>query len=249
MYNSLVRFRFWWYERQGRHAEVQALVDSMTRAWALGVLDEVGCRLQVEGREHVPETGALVVVSNHQGAFDIPALAVSLGRIPGFIAKTELFRIPGIAFWMRRLHCIRLDRKDILGGGRMMERESAAIARHGRCLILFPEGTRSRDPEGSIGPFRQGSLRIALAANLPILPVSIDGTRFFARPDAMRRTRRGERLIRVRIAPPCQPNVQSSKDSRALMEELRATIVANREAIRVEWPAAEPEPAGATRQA
>jgi len=237
IYQSKSRLRYWWAERHGRAAEVEAEAHGRVRAWSREVLENLGCRVEVEGLEHVPAEGPLIVMANHQSSYDIPLLLSCLWPLPGFVAKRELFRIPGLAWWMGRIHCVPLDRSDVRAGGRMLQTLAEDIRREGRRLIIFPEGTRTRDPAGALLPFRQGSLRLAAQADLPILPVSLDGTRYLNQPAALARTRAGGRLVRVRMAPVVRPGALRAREARAFVEALRATILGNWEAIRVDWPA------------
>ena len=209
----------------------------MANAWAIRTLRRFGCVMHVEGREHVPKHGAVIVMANHQSQYDIPILMAHLGRMLGFVAKKELFRIPGFSSWMKRLHCISLDRSDRAGTAKLYESLSRHIKESESGIILFPEGTRTRDPDGAMQPFKDGSLRLAAAQNIPILPISIDGSRYFKRADLLYRTRKGGRLVRMKISPLVNVNVQSSLERRALMAKIRETIESNFNAIRVEWPA------------
>lgn len=243
-------FRFWWLQRRGRQAELDALLRRMSLAWARRIFSRVHCRVEVEGLEHVPAEGPLVIMTNHQSMYDIPLLVGYLSRPAGFLTKKELFRIPGLSFWMRRMHCAALDRSDAGAGGRLYRRLAEDLQREGRAFIVFPEGTRTRAPDGAIQAFKPGSVRLATDYGIPVLPVSLDGTRFFHDAEAVGRTRRGGRLVRLRIAPPVYPGRMNAPQRRAFVEHLRATIVSNHERIRVQWrpgladPQQAPQPSG-----
>ena len=233
---SVWRVRFWWGCVRGRGAEMQAIADSMLFNWAALSLKRFHCEVKVEGLEHMPNRGPVVVVANHQSLFDVPVLMTHLGRMLGFVAKRELFRIPGFSYWMKRLHCVSLDRGDARAVLGMYEGLSRQIKEAGSGIIVFPEGTRTRDRGGAIQKFRDGSLRIATAQGIPILPVSIDGSRYFNRPEALYQTRETGRVVRVKIAPLVHFKAGSSRERRDLASKIRDTIVANHESIRVEWP-------------
>ncbi len=236
----------WWGRRRGRDDEVAATVVRISVTWGQRIMRRLHCRVEVEGREHVPQSGPVIVMCNHQSMFDIPILMGHLGRLLGFVTKRELFRIPGLSHWMRNIGCIALDRSDAHGAAKLFREVSLAIKEAGSGIILFPEGTRTRDPEGKIGPFKEGSARLATLQNIPILPVSLDGSRFLSRSSAMARTVKGGRVVRVKIAPPVYPNIASARERHALMTEIRETILTNFEAIRLEWPTpAGPEAAAA----
>lgn len=130
-----------------------------------------GVRVHVHGLEHLDGAGPYVFTPNHQSHFDIAAL---LGHLPGhnrFVTKKELFAEPVLGMVLHTLGMIGVDR----------ERPGDAIARftkaaaEGSSLIIFPEGTRSRD--GTLLPFKKGPFATALDLGLPIVPVVCCGTR------------------------------------------------------------------------
>jgi 1-acyl-sn-glycerol-3-phosphate acyltransferase len=230
--------RLWWLRHRNRIAEADALVGRMALNWSRNILRRFQCEVRIEGLHLLPPAGPLIIAANHQSLFDIPVCLGFLGRAMGFVAKQELFRIPGLAYWMRQIHCVSIDRKDIAAGGRLLEELSRNVRERGYCMIIFPEGTRSRHPDGELGPFRRGALRIAQSAGIPVLPLSIDGTRFLVSPPHLRATRAGGRVVRMKLAPPLMPPPPDAPAPQAkrFMDGLRETIVSNRNAIRVHWP-------------
>jgi 1-acyl-sn-glycerol-3-phosphate acyltransferase len=104
---------------------------------------------------------------------DIPALTKAVDRITGFVAKRELGRIPVLNYWMRQLGCVLIDRTDKRRAHQALE--TAAREMGDKPLVVFPEGTRSRD--GKLLPFKLGGTRLALLAQAIIVPVLIEGTR------------------------------------------------------------------------
>jgi 1-acyl-sn-glycerol-3-phosphate acyltransferase len=216
---------------------VDATVERIANTWAARMLRLFRCEVRVEGLEHLPKTGPVIIAANHQSIYDIPVCMGYLGRLMGFVAKKELFRIPGLSYWMRQVHCAKIDRKDIAGGGKLLEQLSREISERGYCMIIFPEGTRSRHPDAEIGPFKRGSLRLAQASGIPIVPLSIDGTRFLVSTNHLLATRNGGRVVRMKLGAPMTPNPDaSSLESKQFVDTLRETIVSNRNAIRVHWP-------------
>lgn len=153
--------------------------------WGRASVAAAGARVRVEGAERVPAEGPVVYVANHQGALDIPIIMGYLPGVPAFVAKRELFRIPILGFWMRTLGCVGLDRANPRAA-RDQLREAAENVRAGRRVVIFPEGTRSRDPEGRMGPFKRGSLKLAADAGATVVPVTLEGSRFLLaeRPSA-----------------------------------------------------------------
>lgn len=222
--------------RNGREAEAEAIVERLVTGWARDVLKHLRCDLEVEGLEHVPQGEAFVVYVNHQSQYDIPALLSGLNRAIGFVVKRELLWIPVLNFWMRQIHCLFIDRRDITGGAQSLRELAADLKRLRRGFIIFPEGTRTRDPQRTVQPFRRGALRLAAEADLPVLPVAIDGAYLLDSPQAMAASQHGGRRIRMRIEPLRRLEGTSAPQRRDFMDALYETIRSNREAIRVEWP-------------
>lgn len=156
-----------------RHLEARFLKDF--RNWSAYVLRVFGVDLEVAGHGNIPaERGRkIIIMSNHQSQLDIPALTKAVDRITGFVAKRELGRIPVLNYWMRQLGCVLIDRTDKRRAHQALE--TAAREMGDKPLVVFPEGTRSRD--GKLLPFKLGGTRLALLAQAIIVPVLIEGTR------------------------------------------------------------------------
>ncbi len=129
-------------------------------------------QVRVTGRERVPWQGAAVLVANHLSILDILVL-YALFRPFKWVAKAELFRIPFVGWNMWINDYVPLWRGDRDSIRHMMDHCRAHLAR-GTPLLLFPEGTRSRD--GRLQAFKDGAFRLAAEANVPIIPVAITGT-------------------------------------------------------------------------
>ncbi|SET38058.1 1-acyl-sn-glycerol-3-phosphate acyltransferase [Oceanobacillus limi] len=136
------------------------------------VMKKTGSTVQVNGQEKLLDEPVLYV-ANHQGLFDILAFLGYLGRPVGFIAKKEIKKLPIIRTWMELLYCVFIDRKDRRQSIQAIN-QGIENLKAGHSLVIFPEGTRSRG--NKLGEFKSGSLRLALKARVPIVPVSIDGT-------------------------------------------------------------------------
>ena len=225
----------WWLRRAGRAAEADAVAYRMTLVWAERIFRRLGCRIEVEGAGHLRRAGPLVVMSNHQAMYDIPLLAGYLGRPVGFVFKRELLLIPVLKYWMRQIHCKAIDRKERRRTPELYERWGEEIRDLGRGMVVFPEGTRTRDPQGRFGSFRRGSLRLAERSGIPIQPVVFDGTRLLTDPAALARTPKGERIVRLKILPVRMPPQGSAPESKRFMDRLRADLAAEWERIRVTW--------------
>lgn len=142
------------------------------RAWSRLILVTTGVRVQVSGLERVPIDGAYVFVSNHQSIYDIPILFSALPFQLRIIAKASLGLFPVLGWHLRYTGHLLVDRARI---GAVTLLQVAGLMKRGHSLIVFPEGTRSRD--GRVGPFKGGLFLMAVEAGLPIVPVAIRGSR------------------------------------------------------------------------
>jgi 1-acyl-sn-glycerol-3-phosphate acyltransferase len=129
--------------------------------------------LSITGREKIQPRGQYIIVSNHQSQLDI-LVAFRLFFPFKWVSKAEVFRLPFIGWNMFLNRYIRLKRGDKESIRRMMQACERALAR-GCSIYFFPEGTRSRT--GCLKPFKPGAFILAQRAQVPILPVVINGTR------------------------------------------------------------------------
>jgi 1-acyl-sn-glycerol-3-phosphate acyltransferase len=150
------------------------------RVWSRLILTTSGIRVRVEGLENVNPRETAIYCANHQSAMDIPILFVNLPVQFRFVAKRSLFNMPFMGWHLRRSGHIPVDR----GRPRESLRSFAQAAqriREGCPVVMFPEGRRSRD--GQIGPFKAGSIYLAVLSGVPIVPITLNGTRAVLKPD------------------------------------------------------------------
>ena len=143
------------------------------KAWALPLIKVTGCKMTVTGRENVPKKGGVCFVSNHGSIFDIALILAYAGRPLGFVAKKELQYVPLINIWIPILGGLFVDRKNLRKGLKTINKGISRI-KAGGCMLIFPEGHRSRG-QGLL-PFRPGALKLATQAEAPIVPIAIAGT-------------------------------------------------------------------------
>lgn len=165
------------------------------RLWAWVSLALAGVRVDLLGSEQIPE-GPVIFMSNHQSNFDILALLAAMPRQFYWIAKKELFEIPVFGTSMRRGGYIPLDRSD--GRKALKSMDSAAkVIREGKSVVIFPEGTRSKDFH--LLPFKRGGFMLALKAGVPVVPITINGS---GRINPAGRTRLYRGHITINLHPP-----------------------------------------------
>ncbi len=154
--------------------EYRPAVDKVVTDWLKPLIEMAGVKFVVKGRERIPENEPVIYTPNHSGAFDIPAMILTAPNSPIFMAKKELGEIPVLKSWISAFDCVYVDRKDKLKARSSLQNAIDAV-KNGRSLVIFPEGTRSKD--GQIGKFRGGAMKIAMETGRKIIPVLIEGTR------------------------------------------------------------------------
>lgn len=130
--------------------------------------------VRVSGRENVDPERSYVVVSNHQSHFDILVIYGWLGIDFKWVMKIELRKVPVIGYACYRLGHVFVDRSNRRAAVRSIQEARRRIT-GGTSIFFFPEGTRSRT--GELLEFKKGAFQMALAMGLPILPVTLVGTR------------------------------------------------------------------------
>ena len=115
-------------------------------------------RVRYYGRENIPTSGGVLVVSNHQSHFDPPLVGMGVPRQMNYLARDTLFRFAPLGRLIHSVNAIPIDRE---GVGLSGIKESLRRLKRGEMLLVFPEGTRSRD--GKIAPFRPGFTALACA--------------------------------------------------------------------------------------
>ncbi len=215
------RFTLMKLNRQGKIAERDACAHAIARNWAQTGLAMNGSSIQLSGIENVPKTGGVLFVANHQSNFDIPILIGHIPRDKGFIAKLELLKVPSFSRWMKYIGCIFIDRKDPRQSLTAIN-DAAGQLKAGHCIVIFPEGTRSAD--GTVGPFRAGGLRLALKAGVPIVPITISGSKgIMPKGSSIIRSAR----VNVIVSPPLMPAEFKEMDSNQISEKVRNIIISN----------------------
>ena len=165
----------------------------IARASARVALVLTGLSPQVEGLQHLDGHGPVIVVANHASYLDALLLTALLPARFCYVAKKELLRNPAAAIPLRRLGSAFVERFDDARGAEDM-RELEQRAHAGESMVFFPEGTFRREP--GLMPFRLGAFLAAARSGMPVLPVTLIGTRSMLRSGQWR-PRRGELKVLV----------------------------------------------------
>jgi 1-acyl-sn-glycerol-3-phosphate acyltransferase len=174
----------------------------------------------VEGRENLDPRRSYVIVSNHQSHYDIFVLYGWLGTDFRWVMKKELRSVPGLGVACARLGHIYIDRSNRQAAMAAIDDAKRSL-RPGTSVLFFPEGTRSRD--GSLCAFKKGAFHMAIDLGLPILPVTILGTRRILPPDSTDLKPGRARLV---FHPPVPVDGRSREDIPDLMAEVRDAVAA-----------------------
>lgn len=204
---------FWVHYRKG------GLYDTAARKWGAWLAALNGLELRTEGLEKIPTDRPYVYISNHVSFADMWALCALIPDSMRFVAKKELFDIPLFGHALRAARHICIDRKNKQAAFGAYEQAGKAI-RHGISAIVFAEGTRSRD--GKLQPFKKGPFVLAIASQVEVIPVWIEGT-YEAIPPGGWYVRPG--VVTLRFGTPVPTAGLDYDDRTELTEQVHTQIV------------------------
>lgn len=191
--------------------------------WAWLILKVLLIPVKVEGRENLQEGESYVFVSNHQGAFDIFLIYGYLNRNFKWMMKWQLKKIPFVGYACEKSHQIFVDKR---GASKIKKSydEARTILRDGISLTVFPEGARTFT--GHMGVFRRGAFMLADELQLPVVPLTINGS-FNILP----RMNDGKWLtwhpLKLTIHQPIRPESQGPENIKHTLEESYQVIMAD----------------------
>jgi 1-acyl-sn-glycerol-3-phosphate acyltransferase len=196
--------------------------DRLLRAFCRALLALAGCRLRVDGLEHLAGVGAAVLAANHASYVDSVVLLAALPQTLSFlfVAKRELLKTPFVATVIRKVGYLTVERFALSASVADAATVTAAL-RGGTSLLVFPEGTFRRTP--GLLPFRLGGFKAAVESGRPIVPIAIRGTREVLPADAWLPSRHA---VRVTIGAPIRPGAEGWPEMVRLRDLTRATIEA-----------------------
>ncbi len=197
----------------GRH-----LCFRIGRTWSRLHLLAAGCRVEYSGQENLERRLPCIFVSNHQSNLDIWALAMVLPVSTRIVAKASLFRIPIFGRAMRSAGFIAIDRGDREKAIRSLDAAQAWL-RAGNPILMFAEGTRSRD--GRLLPFKKGPFHLAAQTGCPVVPVAVVGSWSLMPPGGLV-ARPG--TIAVRFGDPLRADGESAASVGALLDRAHDAV-------------------------
>ena len=193
--------------------------DEIIRTWSKQLLQQVDIKLKVRGVERLDTSRTYVVMSNHQSLYDIPVLITALPLCLRMVAKAELFKVPLWSQAMKAAGFVPVHRGQRNKALQDLRAAQDALSR-GINIWIAPEGTRS--PDGQLLQFKSGGFMLAAAAKVPVLPVTIDGTRNILPARALQFVRGVE--VNVNIGEPIDSSRYLRKERSRFVEEVRSRI-------------------------
>lgn len=215
---ALLRLKY--LERRGRYGERDRLADRVTARMARTLFYLTGSTVEVRGRENLPDQPALYV-SNHQSHMDSAVIHGFIEVPKGFVSVKEAEKIPILSTWMRYMRCVFIDRNDLKQTFRCIG-DCARLLKEGHSMVIYPEG--KLDQGKAVNEFKKGCLRMAVKANVPIVPIALrDSYR------VMKKNGTGIRAAKVTciVSEPIPANVVAGSDENDLIERVREIIVRN----------------------
>ena len=147
----------------------------LIRFWAKGNLWACGVKVRTRGLERLDPRKAYLFMSNHQSNFDIPILIVALETFQlRWVSKREVRKVPVLGLCMQVTHQVWVDRESPTQAVAVI-RQVKKLLDAGISVMFFPEGTRTRD--GRLQAFKPGGFAVAVEAKVPVVPVTINGSR------------------------------------------------------------------------
>jgi 1-acyl-sn-glycerol-3-phosphate acyltransferase len=186
------------------------------RAWAWLILKTTGVRVRVAGLEHLDLSRSYVFAANHQSIYDIPIVFTSFPMQLRIVAKQSLGRIPFLGWHLHRTGHLLVDRRN---PGPDIVAKMKRLVSEAHSLIVFPEGTRSVD--GTMGPFKKGPFLVAIDAQLPVVPVSICGSRHIMKKGRLM-VRPGD--VAITIHAPISTDGVTRDQARLFAERVREVV-------------------------
>jgi 1-acyl-sn-glycerol-3-phosphate acyltransferase len=197
------------------------LLNFIAKSWTGSILFAAGVKLEIEGLDKFDKTKSYIFIGNHQSHFDVFAVFTAIPLTARFMAKKELYKIPIFGWALAATGTVKIDRSNRENSISSMN-DALARIRQGVSVIVFPEGTRSED--GQIKAFKKGGFVLALKGGIPLVPVSVSGSRFIQKKHSARIT---PGKIKIIFGSPIDTSQYSYQDREKLSETVRNFIIEN----------------------
>lgn len=219
LYARLKGFKYEYIKKKEGIEKATEYAKQCMQLWAKFTVNIIGIDVKVSGKENIPN-GPCVFIGNHTSILDIPVIFYSVDRLIGFVSKKEVLKVPILRYWLPRAKCIALDRENTRDAVRMIN-EGVKNLHDGYSMMIFPEGTRSLD--GKPLPFKKGSLKLAIKAKVPIVPVTIDGAFISFEKDRKFKPS----VVNITFGKAIDTKNLTRDEEKTLSEDIRNTIISN----------------------
>lgn len=223
IYLAFTLFALLWVkilEKYGKPRDSNAYADYYSMKLARILFYLTGSTLEMKGIENIPE-GAVLFVSNHPSHMDSAIIHGFIDRPKGFIADKEAMNIPIICSWMKYMKCIFIDRENVRSNIPSIEK-GIQFLKNGHSMVIYPEGRINA--EDHLIEFRKGCMKLAIKANVPIVPLTMVGT-------ARIMNRNGSKIqsahVRCIISEPIRIPELEDRNEKMLIEKVREIIANN----------------------
>ena len=202
------------FERKGK------LMSFIAINWSKTILKVGKIKFNINGLKNIDLRENYFFVPNHESALDIPLVFASIPMHVVSVAKIELSRIPFCGWSMIAGGHFFVDRSNHKKAIRSIEKARISMNKNPRSVFLFPEGTRS--PNGKVGRFKKGGLKLAIDLGVSIVPVGIVGTSQF-----QSNLKKGRNIgnIELNIGKPIQTKKIKEKELLSFVQELRKKVI------------------------
>lgn len=196
------------------------------RAWCRSSVRGLDIQVDTSGLENVPQDGPFIYCSNHQSLVDILVLGSVLPGDYKWAAKRSLMKVPMIGWHLRLSGHIPVDRGAGPEAAAAVVRRFEEVLGRGKPVLIFPEGTRSED--GIVRPFKSGAFAAAVGADVPIVPIALEGTHQLMQKGAFDLGHGVMRHVAVKVGAPLLPAPHGDAPGRIdeLRDRTRSTILA-----------------------
>lgn len=171
----------------------------------------LGLDIVAFGADKLRENRPAILAVNHNSMLDVPCVGVLFDFDCKWVAKKELFSVPFVGWHLRACGHIPVDRERA-GNSERVIRDVAKQLRRGASVLMFPEGTRSRD--GALQPFRKGAFVMAVREGVPVIPIAMNGTEKLLDRDSIAFPQGTERVVGICVCDPIRPPSEGGFEER-----------------------------------
>jgi len=191
----------------------------IVRSWAKIILKTSFIKFKVVGKENIKPDKHYFFAANHESEFDIPLVFAGINLQMVAVSKIELKKIPFLGWAMQAAGHIFVDRRNHSSALESMNKAKKSMTRNPRSVIIFPEGTRSKN--GEVLPFKKGGLVLAINLDMEVVPVGITGTRLLFENKL---TGKDDKLI-LKLGRPIKTSSLNYEDRNIFAEDVRNEVV------------------------